>query len=595
MGTMTRLLVSATGRAAARRFERAARDSAATQQQLLTTILQRNRETEYGRTHNFGAIQTLKDYAKAVPIITYENVRNEIDRMTRGEHNILTAETPIMFARTSGTTGKPKYIPVTPSCQGRVHSDQMRIWLYHALCDHPTIFQKKVVSLVSRAVEGHTPDGTPYGSTSGTMYRDLPRFVRSTYSIPYPVFEIDDYEQKYYCLLRVALEESVTFLATANPSSVVTLCEMADQYADDLLRDIADGTVRDLKNLPAHVREALGTRRKPLPERAKELESARSRRDGRLLAADYWPDLALIACWKGGTVGHYLEQFDDYFNPDGERPIPVRDWGYLSSEARGSIPLSDDGAGGVLTIASNVFEFVPVEQVESDEDDDKWRRGPTLGAHELEEGQSYYTIITTTGGLYRYDINDVVQVVGRHLDAPVIAFVRKGNGMTSITGEKLSAEQVVEAFERSAKDAGVRLAHFKAEARPRESRYALMVEFDQSASPGDLKQFLQAVDKNLSELNLEYAAKRKSLRLKPPLLNVMKSGWHQQAQATASRNKRIFQAKAAVLTDRHDDREDALVSQAIEIDGHKSPPKSAKQARKEPAKKERATSASKRT
>ncbi|MCI0629181.1 MAG: GH3 auxin-responsive promoter family protein [Phycisphaerales bacterium] len=556
-----------TGRATAQRFDRAAREPETAQQRLLTSILQRNRNTEYGRAHSFSSINTLQDYGQAVPIVTYEDIRDHIDRMTRGEPNILTAEAPLMFARTSGTTGNPKYIPVTRTCQRRGHRDQMRTWLYYALRDHPHIFDAKAVSLVSPAVEGYTPSGIPYGSTSGAMYRDMPRIVRSTYAIPYPVFEIEDYQQKYYCLLRVAIANSVTLLATANPSSVVTLCELAEQHADDLLRDLADGTLRDEDQLPQHARDALRASCKPAPERAHELEQARSRRGGRLLPADYWPDLALIACWKGGTVGHYLKRFAEFFDPDDSKPVPVRDWGYLSSEARGSIPISDEGDGGCLTVASNVYEFVPVDQVEDDGDDPtRWH---VLGAHELEDHGQYYIIITTTGGLYRYDINDVVRVVGRHHNTPIISFARKGRGVTNITGEKVSVEQVIEAFERSGKSLGIQIPHFKAEARVTESRYAFKVEVDRSAPrQGSLPQLLEALDQELAELNLEYASKRRSLRLKPPVLQVMKPGWYEQSKSAGLRdNRRLFQAKTILLSDRHDDHDDSFVSQTIELDG----------------------------
>ena len=84
-------------------------------------------------------------------------------------------------------------------------------------------------------------------------------------------------------------------------------------------------------------------RLKPNEKKAKFLERAREKRKGILKPVDYWPGLCLIGCWKGGTVGHYVQKFPQWFNPNGDRQIPVRDWGYLSSEARGSIPVSDGG------------------------------------------------------------------------------------------------------------------------------------------------------------------------------------------------------------------------------------------------------------
>ena len=73
-------------------------------------------------------------------------------------------------------------------------------------------------------------------------------------------------------------------------------------------------------------------------------------RSGKLLPADYWPNLALIGCWKGGTVGSYIKKFPQWFDPDDDGMVPVRDWGYLSSEARGSIPLSDRRLSLVLDL-----------------------------------------------------------------------------------------------------------------------------------------------------------------------------------------------------------------------------------------------------
>ena len=122
-----------------------------------------------------------------------------------------------MFAQTSGTTGDPKFVPVTPTCRGREHSDQMRTWLAHAQRAHAQrahrgLFDGKVVSLVSPAIEGYTASGLAYGSTSGHIYRNMPGIVRRVYSVPYEVFEIADYTAKYYAIMRVALEHDVSFL-----------------------------------------------------------------------------------------------------------------------------------------------------------------------------------------------------------------------------------------------------------------------------------------------------------------------------------------------------------------------------------------------
>jgi hypothetical protein len=255
----------------------------------------------------------------------------------------------------------------------------------------------------------------------------------------------------------------------------------------------------------------------------------------------------LIGCWKGGTVGHYLEKFDGWFNPDGRRSVPVRDWGYLSSEARGSIPLSDDGSKGVLTITANFFEFVEVDDVAAAPDD--WTAWNFRTVGDLELGREYYILVTTTSGLYRYDINDVIQIVGKYNETPEIVFLRKGRGMTNITGEKLSVNQVIDAFQEVSPDVGAPVDHFKAEADTAGSRYVFKVEFVGKVEKEPQQALLKGVDDYLKRVNIEYKAKRDSGRLHAPVLHVMREGWYERARkAQVAGGHRAFQAKTELLS-----------------------------------------------
>jgi len=540
-------LIAFVGKQSARRFDEATRDPRRTQTELLLGMLRRNADTEYGRRYNFASINSVADYQKQVPLITYADIQQDMERVAGGAKNVFTAEDPVMFAQTSGTTGKPKFIPVTPTDQGRAHKDQMRTWLYHAQKAHPGILDYKVVSMVSPAIEGYTESGVPFGSTSGHIYKNMPGIVRRAYSIPYEVFDIEDYQAKYYTIMRISLEHDVHFLATANPSSILQLMDKANQYSEDLIGDIRAGTLSGQQDIEPAIRKFVEKRLRPNPKRAAQLEEMRSRRDGRLVPGDYWPDLGLIGCWKGGTVGHYLEKFGPWFNPDGTRPVPVRDWGYLSSEARGSIPLSDEGSKGVLTVATNFFEFVTVDEVEANPD--KPEAWPFLTAADLEMDGMYYIFVTTTSGLYRYDINDVIQVAGRYQQTPEIVFLRKGRGMTNITGEKLSVNQVIDGVQSAARATDLIPAHFKAEADTARSCYILRVEFAGHAGEEQQLAFLQEVDRYLKEVNIECKSRRDSSRLGAPVMHVMREGWYERGRRQqAASGIRVFQAKTEVLS-----------------------------------------------
>jgi len=542
MSGIASLFIAYAARRAAAPFERAVADTRAAQEALLARRMQQNRDTEYGREHGFAEVRNLTDYARRVPVVDYEDLRDRIDRVTRGEKNVLTAEDPVLFAQTSGTTGKPKFIPVTPTCR---KAGGLTVWLHYARHDHPGMFKGQIVTIVSPAIEGYTEGNLPYGSTSGMVVKEMPAIVQSAYAVPYDAFEIENYEAKYYALLRLGLAANVTFLGTANPSSVLMLAEMADRHADSLIRDVRDGALSDAFEIAPAIRAALAPRLGPDPARAKALEAMRGKR-GRLVPADYWPGMALLGCWKGGTVGAYLKKLNAWYDPDGSGMVPVRDMGYLASEARMSVPISDRGSGGVLTVHSNLFELVPAEDVDARPDDhESWRYLP---AADVEVGKEYYVFITTSGGLYRYDINDVIEVVDRFRTAPVVEFRRKGRGMTNMTGEKLSVNQLIQAIQGAAEAVGAQVAHFRGEPDLQESRYVFKVELAAPLGAERRRALAEAIDHELGRLNIEYQAKRKSDRLRAPVLQVMRAGWYERGkQKLVAEGKRLFQAKTILL------------------------------------------------
>ena len=541
MAGIASFLIKLKARISAAPFEKATRDATAVQEALLRRLMTNNSDTEYGREHGFADVGSLADYRAKVPVVDYEDIRERVARMTRGEKGVLTAEEPVLFAQTSGTTGTPKYIPVTPTCQ---KGGGMTTWLHYASRDHPKMFRDKMITIVSPAIEGQTEGGLPFGSTSGMIVKEMPGVVQSAYAVPYDVYEIHDYEAKYYALLRLGLDRGVSFIATANPSSILKLAEMADAHSERLIRDVRDGTLREVEIQP-EVRQVIERMIRPNPKRATELEAMRERR-GQLVPADYWPNMALLGCWKGGTVGAYIQKLRAWYDPDNQGMVPVRDLGYLASEARMTIPVSDEGAGGVLTVHLFVFEFVPADEI--DDRPDAPETWTFLGTADLEIGREYYVFITTPGGLYRYDMNDVIEMVDTYNTTPVIVFRRKGRGMTNLTGEKLSVNQVIAAIEDASEKVAGPVGHFRTEPDIGKSLYVFKVEFEGALPAEKRLPFLQRLDEALSELNIEYQAKRASGRLGPPILQVMKGGWYDRGkQKLVAEGKRLFQAKTVLL------------------------------------------------
>jgi hypothetical protein len=369
--------------------------------------------------------------------------------------------------------------------------------------------------VVSPEVESHAPSGVPIGAESGHAYRTMPGPVRSIYTAPYGVFAIQDYEAKYYTLLRLAAGQDISCIATVNPSTIVLLADRLAHHTESIVRDVRDGTLSADVAVPAELRGSLHLR--PDPERAKHLEQAATRGDGELRPGLAWPMLAAIGCWKGGTVGAYLEKFDTLFP---QRPA-VRDLGYYATELRGSVPLSDDGDAGVLAVGTNLLEFHPAE-------DDRAPEGrELLTFDQLQVGERYFVYVTNASGLYRYDMNDIVEVAGYYGQAPLIRFVQKGKGVVSFTGEKLYEVQVIAAVEAALEALRGRYHFIAAVAELVDGttpRLVFLTEFDDPPAEHDGAALVDRLDAALGDHNDEYQTKRKSLRYGAPVIRVVRSG-----------------------------------------------------------------------
>ncbi|MBE9159875.1 GH3 auxin-responsive promoter family protein [Nodosilinea sp. LEGE 06152] len=529
------------GRALQQRLEAATQEPEQAQAQLLRQLLSRHGDTQFGREHRFDQIRTPLDYRRAVPIRDYEGFRPYVERMVAGQAKILVNEPVRMFTMTSGTTGQPKYIPVTAGVE-RGGSRLMQQWLYRILQDHPRFLSRAVVGIVSPAIEGYTPGGIPYGSLSGRIYQQIPALIRRTYAIPYKVFEIADYDRRYWAIARYALARQVSFLSTPNPSTLKRLATVMTYQAESLIQAIHDGAGG----------EGIPTQR-PQPERAKQLEQIFTT-TGALRPQDCWPHLALLSCWTGGSVGAQAQQLTADFGP-----LPIRDLGYLASEARITLPYQNNTPTGLLDLTLNVYEFIP-------EDCADQANPPILLSHELEPGQRYQILLTTPGGLYRYHINDVVEVTGFYHRSPLVAFLRKGRDMSNLTGEKLHVNHVLAAIAHLQHQFHQPIGPYRLVANAEAMRYELHWETPDSPSQDWVHQLLSAFDTALAENNTEYAQKRASGRLNAPCLHRMKPGWAEVTQRRAiAQGQREVQYKWPVLTQQPLPLDTEAIAQTYEL------------------------------
>ena len=459
-----------------------------------------NANTEFGRNHAFSKVADSTMYRQSTPVQTYEDLRPLIERQELTGEPCLTMEPPIYYHRTSGTVGAPKNIPVTASGLKRMKRDQ-KLGAYVWSRDSG-VLRGKGFAISGQAVEGRMEGGTPFGSASGLLYQSQSRLVRSRYVLPPEIADIEDYESRYLAMVIYGLAEpTVTGIATANPSTFLRLLSVADKHSDIVLEAIATGRMPDADSLPAAARHGL----KANPSRAAYLADC-LRAAGRFTFVDIWPGLKGVVTWTGGSCGTALSGLSGLLPAD----IPIIELGYLASEFRGTLNIDARNNVCLPTFFETYFEFA---------ERDAWEAGGSefMGLHELEQGGEYYVFITTPDGLYRYDMNDIVRVSGMVHQTPTLDFVQKGKGTTSITGEKLTESQALDAVPAVLLRRNVHQQFFIVIADEDAAGYTLFVEADGhgACSRGSGAAIADEIDSRLCELNVEYEAKRKSGRLVP--------------------------------------------------------------------------------
>lgn len=547
MSLVINSLIRLYGLPASYSFDQAAKNVQKTQSDFLLKMLRKNASSAFGKSHGFASIRSELEYRTQVSIREFEEFRPYINHILSGKKSVLTVDDPIRFNVTSGTTGEPKYIPVTLENQNQ-EINLIGQWYYRALCDHPNFLDHFRVAIVSPPIEGKTSQGVPFGSASGMIFNRIPQLIRQFYAIPESISEIKDYEARYFLMARFALAKKVSFLLTPNPSTFVRLAEIMTKYAEEIIRAIHDGKAGKDIDQPALSKYLVSD-----PNRAKFLQDI-LKKTGGLRPCDVWPELKLLACWLGGSVGIQARKLSTYYGN-----LPVRDIGYMASEAHATLPYQDNTSSGVLAIQTNYYEFIP-------EENHGTQNPPVLSCYELELGKRYAVLLTTASGLYRYDINDIVEVTGFYHQTPLLAFVRKGRDMTNITGEKMHANHFLSAMDETRRRFDLTIEQFRAFPDFETGRYAIYMELNISISEETLRdQVIPFIDQSLAKANVEYAEKRKSKRLKLPRLCLMRRGWaEEECRRFMQMGKRDIQYKWRVLCSEPQAEDIAAVIKTIE-------------------------------
>jgi len=470
----------------------------------LLAIVRRNAQTVQGKALGFGAIASLDDWRARVPLSDWDSVAPLVDRMVAGEHNVLVDEDPIYYATTSGTTGRRKLIPVTSAFVNECRVAN-RVLYRTMLLTMPALVRGKRLTMRSPGTERLSPT-----AEAGSITVALGGGVDDDNlldAVPTAVFSVKDFALRYRLALRFALQERITVCSAINPSTLHLFATTLSEAGADLAAGLDDGGFGvDVAGLDDDTRRRLQARLRKNPAAARRLRDSASAH-GQPRMADVFPELAGLVTWKGGASSWWLERLKASYGD-----VPVLDYGYAASEGCFGAPVSADGAASVLLPHGHVIELLP----EGETDPTK-----TVFLDEAEPGAHYEVVVTTSAGLSRYRMYDVVEVVGRHGRAPLAVFRHKAGTMCSITGEKLGEAHIATALSAIGfgGDGIVLMPRYPTDGSA--PGYTAVVE---AGGVGDTAAFAAALDTALQDANEEMRAKRQSLRLAPVVVQTVPPG-----------------------------------------------------------------------
>lgn len=460
------------------------------QARLLGRILTRNAGSEFGRVHGFHRLPGVGEYVRAVPLATWDDLADAVARVAAGEPRVLTAEPVRLLEPSSGSTAATKLVPYT----GGLRADFARglhPWLHDLYRSFPALLGGRAYWSVTPAATRALPSAAiPVGFDDDADYLGplAKRLMGAVFAVPGDVARAPSTDAFRAATLAALLAAGdLTLVSVWNPTFLTGLLDLAQADASALL-----------PRLPARRRAAIG---------------------GAVRAGDWaavWPRLAVVSCWADARAAPAASELA------GRLPhAHLQPKGLLATEGIVSLPLERAG-GAVLSARSHFFEFVGEDAAT-----------PVL-AHELEAGRRYAVVLTTSGGLYRYRLGDLVEVTG-HLGAlPVLRFAGRADRVSDLVGEKLSDAFVAAAL------AAAGASGFAVVVPDGRRRYALVTDDPRPGLADDLDAALRA--------NFHYDYARRLGQLEPVrLVDAGPDAAARYLAAAVARGRRLGDVKVPAL------------------------------------------------
>jgi hypothetical protein len=439
-----------------------------TQQETLYRLLGRAVSTEWGRKYNFSSINSLSEFQSRLPVQTYEDLIPYVERLRKGEANLLWPGEIKWFAKSSGTTcTKSKFIPMSSEALEDCHYRAAKDILIIYTMQRPStrIFSGKSLTLGGSHKMNQFSNASMYGDLSAILIENAPSWVEIIRTPKQKIALLEDFEEKLNLITRTTVNENVTNISGV-PSWYLVL----------------------IKQILAHT--------------------------GKKNLLDVWPNLEVF--FHGGiSFTPYRSQYRELIPGDQMQYMET----YNASE--GFFGIQDDLSSPdmLLMLDYGIFyEFIPADKACS-------ASPPVYTLSEVEKGVNYAIIISTNGGLWRYMIGDTI------IFTCLAPFRFRISGRTkhfiNVFGEEVIADNADKAIEAACHATGAVISEYTAGpvfmSTETKGSHEWIIEFVKE--PSDLSLFITVLDETLKSVNSDYEAKRhKDLNLVLPVVRSVPTG-----------------------------------------------------------------------
>jgi hypothetical protein len=441
------------------------------QNEWLKKLIESAEFTEWGRKHDFENIGNYEQFKRNIPLQDYESLKPYIDRIRKGEQNILWHSDIKWFAKSSGTTNdKSKFIPVSEESLDNCHYNGGRdmISIHCTLNPETQLFTGKNLALAGSLVtDHHNGYESQNGDLSAIVINNLPVWAEFFRAPDMSIALMDKWDEKLEKIAEATINENMVSLAGV-PSWMLLIMK-------------------------------------------KVLEKS-----GKESIAEVWPNLEVY--FHGGVnFNPYREQFKDIFNK------PDLSYLELYNATEGFFGIQDQRNSDELLLMLDYgifYEFIAIDSISDSGSEPK-----TLSLDEVELNTNYEMVITTNAGLWRYRLGDTIRFTS--LEPFRFKITGRTKHFMNAFGEEVIVDNADKALAIACEKTGARIREYTAAPVYMNSKesgaHEWLIEFEKQ--PDTLEYFTEILDNALKSINSDYEAKRyQSLALKLPMVKSVPQG-----------------------------------------------------------------------